>query len=122
MDDERLEGKQFIIPENYLGDILGFGRIKKYLSCYELGTVGIVPHCRGRGLGRKIIEALIAKFPSSDVWITTDLNGYFEQFGFLSMEKGPLELTKKISSACGVKGRLCVKIMLLRRKTDRVRA
>ena len=115
LDDEHLRAAQFLIAEETGNGIVGFGRIKGYESCYELGTVGVRPQWRAKGLGATIVSRLIARFPSDEVWITTDLVSYFEHLGFRVVETGPKELMEKISSTCRVKGRRGCKIMLLNR-------
>lgn len=114
LDDERLAAPQFLVVEDG-GRMIGFGRIKPYRGFWELGTVGIEPAWRGRGLGAKIIRTLIRRFPSNRVWITTDLTEYFRRLGFRETSDGPAELKAKIADLCRVKGRAGCKVMLLRR-------
>src|SRR4051812_29175588 len=83
LDPERLEARQFTI---FWDDdrIVAFGRVKPYAdgTC-ELGGVGVVEEVRGRGVGELVVRTLIRAFPVEDVWITTDLPGWFERFGFV---------------------------------------
>jgi len=116
LDHDRLIAKDFLIAEASNGDIIGFGRVKRYPSCFELGTVGVAPARRGEGLGGRIVRKLIEAFPSDDVWITTDLLDYFETFGFKVARRGPRELEKKIATACPGMGRPCCRIMSLSRR------
>ena len=115
LDDEALSAGGFVVAQDGRGRIVGFGRIKPYSSCFELGTVGVSPSWRGRGVGREIVARLIERFPSRNVWITTDLTAYFRRLGFKVRRRGPLELMEKISNVCRVKGRRGVRIMLLRK-------
>lgn len=111
LDDERLAARQFLVAEDGGGKVVGFGRVKPYRSCYELGTVGVEPSWRGRGLGEAIVRRLIRDFPSRKVLITTDLVDYFRRLGFQETDRGPKELRDKISCLCRVKGRRGCRIM-----------
>ena len=100
LDDEDLKAQQFIVLRE--GDrIVAFGRIKPYLEVYELGSVGVVEDRRGQGLGVRVTKELIRRFPSPDVYITTDLPAYFERLGFQRIETGPEEIFAKIARVCG---------------------
>jgi len=115
LDDESLDHGRFIVATDDKKNIVGFGRIKRYEECYELGTVGVAAERRGEGIGETIVRALIERFPTRQVWITTDLTEYFEKFGFQMRSRGPKELRDKISNNCRVKGRRNCKMMLLRK-------
>ncbi len=99
LDDEDLRPEQFVVARD--GDrILAFGRIKPYGAVHELGCVGVVEEERGRGLGRLIVRALVERFPTPQVYITTDLPAYFERLGFRPTEAAPPEITAKIDRVC----------------------
>jgi N-acetylglutamate synthase-like GNAT family acetyltransferase len=101
LDGENLAPEQFLVVRRE-GRVVAFGRIKPYRACHELGSVGVLESERGQGLGEAMVRELIRRFPSRDVWITTDLQGYFERFGFVRVEEGvPAELSEKLSRICG---------------------
>ena len=100
LDDEDLKPEQFIVIRE-AGRILAFGRIKPYGSVYELGSVGVMEDCRRRGFGRRVTEELIRRFPTREVYITTDLPEYFEPLGFKMIESGPEPIFAKIGRVCG---------------------
>ena len=100
LDDEDLKAEQFIVVREE-GRLVAFGRIKPYGSVYELGCVGVMEDCRGRGLGRRVTQELIRRFPTREVYITTDLPAYFEPLGFHRIESGPEEIFAKIGRVCG---------------------
>ncbi len=104
LDDEELDYKQSVVALEG-NDIVGFGRIRPHKEVYELGSVGVVENWRNHGIGRLIVEHLISRFPSDEVYITTDLPEYFERFGFKKMEPGPKELTDKLQRVCKSKCR-----------------
>jgi N-acetylglutamate synthase-like GNAT family acetyltransferase len=100
LDGERLAVEQFIVARD--GDrLLGFGRIKPYEgSVYELGTVGVLEEARGHGVGASLVEELIRRFPSEDVYITTDLVDWFQRFGFSALAEVPPVLQEKLTRVC----------------------
>lgn len=112
LDDEDLYYRQFVvaIDEN---EIVGFGRIRPHKEVYELGCVGVVVHKRNHGIGKMIVECLISKFPTNDVYITTDFPEYFERFSFKRIEPGPKELVEKLSRVCKSKCREGAIVMVL---------
>lgn len=101
LDTERLEADQFIVAREG-GRIVAFGRVKPYDGVtYELAGVGVLEEARGSGLGARIVAELIARFPSDDVYITTDLPDYFARFGFARLDDPPAPLVEKLSRICG---------------------
>ena len=100
LDDEDLAAEQFIVVREG-GRVVAFGRIKPYAAVYELGAVGVLEAERGRGLGTLVVRELIRRFPSRDVWITTDLPAWFERFGFAPIPEPPAEIAAKLVRVCG---------------------
>jgi N-acetylglutamate synthase-like GNAT family acetyltransferase len=95
LDDENLHSAQFIVAEQD-GKAVGFGRIKPYQEVSELGCVGVLEGERAHGIGSRIVRELIRRFPSREVYITTDLVDYFEKLGFRRLETPPFELAAKL--------------------------
>ena len=95
LDDENLDFRQFIVAERQ-GRSVGFGRIKPYQEVSELGCVGVLKTERASGTGARIVRELIRRFPSREVYITTDLIDYFEKLGFRRLDTPPLELAAKL--------------------------
>src|SRR5688572_12276488 len=88
LDGEHLAAEQFIVAREG-GRIVAFGRVKPYGGgVFELGTVGVVEPERGQGWGDRVVRELIRRFPTREVYITTDLTAYFERFGFRRTESG----------------------------------
>lgn len=103
LDPERLEAGQFIVARE-AGQIVAFGRVKPYPGgVYELGSVGVLESERGKGWGDRVVRELIRRFPTDEVFITTDLAAYFERFGFRRMDPGqaPQPLLDKLARICG---------------------
>ncbi len=101
LDYERLSPEQFIVAE-YQGKIVAFGRLKPYPDCTELGCLGVVPEMRSMGLGGLVVRELLERARRaglSVLWITTDLVGYFEPWGFVPVpaEEAPFSLREKLA-------------------------
>ena len=99
LDDEDLAAEQFVVVRER-GRLVAFGRIKPYGRVYELGSVGVVEAERGRGLGGLIVRELVRRFPTREVYITTDLPAYFARFGFCRIDDPPPEIAAKIARVC----------------------
>jgi len=101
LDYESLSPGQFIVAEHE-GRLVAFGRLKPYPDCVELGCVGVVPEMRNMGLGRLMVRELLGRARRrklTEVWITTDLVGYFEPLGFVPVPVGeaPRSLREKLA-------------------------
>ncbi len=119
LDDENLDPAQFILLREE-GRIVAFGRIKPYGNgVFELGCVGVVEAARSRGLGKRIVRELIRRFPVPEIYITTDLTGYFEPFGFQKTETAPQPILDKLASVCG---RLRCRVVAMRLAKEARRA
>ena len=99
LDDEDLAAEQFVVARER-GRLVAFGRIKPYSRVHELGSVGVLEAERGRGLGELIVRELVRRFPTREVYITTDLPTYFARFGFRRIEDPPPEIAAKIGRVC----------------------
>lgn len=112
LDDENIRFEQFVVAEKGREPV-GFGRIKPYQFCFELGGVGVLEPYRNQGIGATIVKKLIQDFPSDEVWITTDMPEYFARFGFKPAKEAPQEIKDKIERICQTKKRPNAIIMLL---------
>jgi N-acetylglutamate synthase-like GNAT family acetyltransferase len=102
LDGERLAPEQLVIARD--GErVVAFGRIKPYQQVYELGTVGVLERERGKGYARLVVEELVRRFPTPEVWITTDRPEVFARLGFQLVERGPDEIQAKLERICGWK-------------------
>jgi N-acetylglutamate synthase-like GNAT family acetyltransferase len=82
----------------FSGDALaGFVRMRKYSDCLELSTLGVLREYRKKGLGKKLVLALLDKFPGEKVFVTTVIPGFFLKCGFAKTENYPDSLTPKIN-------------------------
>ncbi len=78
---------QFIVVEDN-EQIVGFGRLIMRENALELGTIGVIEAYRGKGVGKLIVEHLINDV-KQDLYITTLIPKFFEQFGFVALETSP---------------------------------
>jgi len=113
LDSEDIKCEQFVVAEK-AGSVVGFGRIKPYRYCFELGCLTVIETYRNRGIGGSILKRLIHDFPSDDIWITTDIPEYFGRFGFQPTAEAPEEIVDKIRRVCESRQHPNAVIMLLR--------
>lgn len=100
LDAEDLQVEQFIVARDD-GKMVGFGRIKPYGNgVYELGSIGVMEEARGNRVGVRLVEELIARFPSEEIYITTDLVDYFMRFGFTPTASAPRVILDKVDRVC----------------------
>ncbi len=114
LDDENIDYRQFIVAEKDK-KIIGFGRIKPYRDCFELGSVGVLETYRDTGVGEAIVKRLIRDSPENDIWITTDIPEYFARFGFKPAKDAHAEIKNKIKNMCQIKKHPYAIIMLLKK-------
>ena len=99
LDANDLKAEQFITIRAD-GRIIAFGRVRPYKETFELATVAVIEEHRGNGLGQAIARELIRRFPQDEVYVVTDLIGYWERLGFVRTEILPPELEEKRQTAC----------------------
>lgn len=80
----------------------------------------MVEHRRNQGIGKMIVTHLINIFPANDVYITTDLTGYFKRMGFKKIEPGPKKLAEKLSRVCKSKCREGAVVMVYKKTEGRL--
>ena len=79
-----LRWPHFLVAEED-GAIVGIGQVKTHGDgSRELASMVVVPERRGLGIGRALIESLIARYPDEVLHLTCrrELGGYYERFGF----------------------------------------
>ena len=63
------------------GHVVGLVALKKHPDCWELCGLGVDPRSREKGLGKALVEALMAEAPA-DIHLATTIPGFFETCGF----------------------------------------
>jgi N-acetylglutamate synthase-like GNAT family acetyltransferase len=101
LDGEDLAPRQFLVARAAGGGVLAFGRIRPYGNgINELGSVAVLEEERGRGVGARIVRELIRRFPTPDVYLTTDSPEYFQRFGFAVIQDYPAAIRGKLERVC----------------------
>ena len=97
------------------GKIVGLVALKKQPDCLELCGLGIDARSREMGLGKALVEALMADAPG-DVHLATVIPGFFETCGFERAADIPATFPAKRKTAwCdGCQRELCT--VMLRKK------
>ena len=86
-----LDWPNFVVAEDD-GATVGLGQIKAHRDgSRELASIAVVPARQGQGIGRAIIETLLAREPSAVLHLTCrrELKGFYERFGFVRL--GPAD-------------------------------
>ena len=94
LDSNDMKTEDFIVAEEK-GKIIGFGRLWKHDDAVELGTIGVVEEYRNKGIAKEIVKYLLGK-TKENVYLTTLIPGFFEQFGFKTITtKAPQSMIRK---------------------------
>lgn len=95
LDDRALHAAEFLAAVSD-DQLMGFGRIRSYGSCSELCSLGVIEPKRHRGIGRTLVQALVAKAPQP-LYLVCIIPGFFEPFGFHIVRSYPPELADKLA-------------------------
>lgn len=82
-----LNWQHFILANDPVGQIIGCGQVKTHNDgSLELGSLGVLPEWRGRGVARKIIEHLLEQYPGR-LYLTcrSELEPLYQKFGFRTL-------------------------------------
>lgn len=116
LDGEDLRVEQFVVAVED-GKLVGFGRIRSHGGgVFELDDVAVLEAARRRGVGRALVQELMNRFPTEEIYITTDLVEYFMRFGFTPTAVAPTAITAKLDGAGGGALRSGVVAMAMRRR------
>lgn len=95
LDRTSLHWQNFLVAEHG-GEVVGIGQVRP--AAPELGSLVTREDWRGRGVGRRMIEALLAREPG-DVYLECNavMVPYYLQFGFerISWRQAPMPLKLK---------------------------
>ena len=80
MDYPGMESDRLWVAEES-GVITGLVALKEHPDCLELCGLGVEPGSRGKGLGKDLVEALMAE-ASGDVHLATVIPEFFAACGF----------------------------------------
>ncbi len=79
-----LDWRRFVVVENHHGKVVGVGQIKHHHDgTLELASLALLPDCRGQGVGRVIVQALLAR-EQREVYLmcAQKMQVYYVFFGF----------------------------------------
>lgn len=76
------------------GKVVGIVALREHPDCLELCSLGVDPAFRERGVGRALIEALMAE-ASGDVHLATVIPEYFQALGFARAPVVPAAFVEK---------------------------
>ena len=84
-----LNWPNFVVAEDG-GEIVGVAQVKSHGDgSRELASIAVVPVRQGQGIGRLLIETLLAREQGVVLHLTcrSELQGYYERFGFRRLER-----------------------------------
>jgi len=98
------------------GRIVGLVSLKEHSDCLELCALGVDPKHREEGLGKALVEALLAE-AQGDVHLATVIPGFFESCGFVRAHDIPASFpAKRMTAWCeGCPRELCTVMVRGRR-------
>ena len=103
--DESVSDKYRLALENsityvaYEGDYLcGYSRSINDCGFYlYICDLLVMPKCRGRMIGRKLMECLYTDYPNHMVYVMSDVDAYYKKQGY-KLEGSLYEVTRKIKN------------------------
>lgn len=89
-----------LLQEQFLGalsndELVGFGRIRKRKSCSELCSLGVIEPERLKGVGKKLVRALIQK-ADDPLFLVCIIPEFFTPFGFKVVSEYPEAMQEKL--------------------------
>lgn len=99
LDNRNLQKEEFVVATDD-NQIAGFGRLRKYIDCEEICSVGVLPAYRGKHIGKAIVEKLI-QLSSNNLFVVCIIPNYFRQLGFNITENYPQSITQKLNYCRG---------------------
>ncbi len=100
-----METDDFLVAGD--GDkIVGICGLKKHMDCFELCSLGVDEAYRNKGLGNRLVHAVLKK-AGREVYLTTTIPGFFEKSGFEKTGHFPESMIKKRDWCLGCNKELC---------------
>ena len=94
LDNRSLEAEQFLVAADER-EMNGFGRIRKYGTCSELCSLGVVEPRRHKGIGSELVKELSHKV-RGPLYLVCIIPGFFEPLGFSVVNEYPPEIQDKL--------------------------
>jgi N-acetylglutamate synthase-like GNAT family acetyltransferase len=89
------------------GQIRGICGLKKHPECLELCALGVAEKWRRRGLGERLVRAVVRK-AGGELFLATVIPGYFARLGFEKAKSVPASMVKNAEWCAGCMPELCV--------------
>ena len=80
------------------GRIAGSVGLRRHPDCLELVALGVDENARGKGIGGRLVRALLAE-ATEDVYLATIIPGYFVRLGFERTAAIPASLAARMGTA-----------------------
>ena len=106
LDYPGLENDRFWVADDGR-EIAGIVALKRHADCNELVALGVDPRDRERGLGQKLVQALLDAAPS-EIYLATIIPEFFGRFGFVRAPSVPAGMAKDPSWCEGCRKDRCV--------------
>lgn len=97
LDYPGMEADPLWVAEEGAG-IVGLVALKKQPDCLELCALGVDPRFREQGVGKALVEALMAE-AGGDVHLATVIPGFFETCGFEKSASVPAHFPARLKTA-----------------------
>lgn len=95
LDMEDLDEDDWIVAK-VKDEVVGVGRLRFYDDACELASIGVLEEHRGKGIGSAIIKALLEQDDVEKVYLVTEIQSYFERFGFNTTNEFPESISQKL--------------------------
>lgn len=95
LDMEDLDEDDWMVAK-VNNEVVGVGRLRFYDDACELASIGVLEEHRGKGIGSSIINALLEQDDSEKVFVVTEIQSYFERFGFNITSDFPDSILQKL--------------------------
>ena len=86
--------------------IIGIIGLKRHPECAELCSLGVDEGFRGRGIGQRLVRALLKK-AGGEIYLATIIPAFFQKFGFEKAPLVPASMIKKSDWCLGCRRELC---------------
>jgi len=94
--------------------VWGICGLKKHPDCAELCALGVEESRRRRGLGGRLVRAVL-RAEDAEIYLATVIPGYFSGFGFCEADLVPASMIKKADWCEGCRRELC-RVMVIKKR------